>query len=201
MPISGSICERAIVLPGAATPFFITAVPLERERSANIPRLLGTHTSQVLGWPQWTVMANSLNESLLEAIAEDIPFSREMGVGFWYFGRVPFLQRVQEFASTVRSEGAMASMITKAIALKQPSVGQLMLPSYLSAIAQQLSLRSRRFSATQWRIFLEFSVAFSFPTPRPTSEMWDEVILRLLRASSRFSKLGRHHFRRTPSTC
>lgn len=132
--------------------------------------------AQTLSWPVWEGISESAGEGrLLSRIASDIPFSEAMGVGLWYFGRVPFLERLQRSASQINSEPEFAEAMAQSIALNQLLGVQPTLPGYLVALATQLSVRQPGFSSLQWRAWLDFALSFSFPLPEPTRLLWQQI--------------------------
>jgi hypothetical protein len=176
MSFSGSVCERAIVLPGGfPTIFATTANVAQTSSSTSVQATLGLSENQAVDWATWRGISTSIDTRTLEQIARDIPFSDRMGVGLWYFGRVPFLARLQESAVELDTQEKFAQEALQTICLGRIFRQAPTLPGYLNTMAVQLSIRNPDYSALQWRIWLDFALSFSFPVAAPAVSIWREV--------------------------
>ncbi len=176
MAIAGNLCERCVVLPGGGPPAYFTSAELEVESTTfDISSLLAISDQQVISWSAWQEMSRSFSTRRLNQIRRDIPFTEDMGVGLWYFGRIPFLQRLVRSATTVETDHQFAEASVKGSLLGGRFRADPTLPGYLAALATQLSAREPAFSSRQWRTWLDMSLSFSFPQTAPTERLWEEL--------------------------
>lgn len=174
--LGDSVCERVIALPGGAPPIYLTTAKVDTEAGTVSPSsVLCSPRSQSLSWQNWQEMSHAMDRPLLQQIGKDIPFYEEMGVGLWYFGRLPFLERLLRSANTLKSSRDFTESVVQSLLLGRMLTLQPTLPGYQGALATQLSVRQPRFSSLQWRAWLDFALALSFPLAQPTAALWNRV--------------------------
>jgi hypothetical protein len=174
MYLSGSACERAIVLPGAGSPAYITTAT--SPRTASLEEILGFYGDQALTFDSWRQASARLTDQLLGRIASDIHFSPDIGIGLWYFGRTPFLDRLREVTAAIDTPGKFVEAALQSILLGRFLPVSASLPGQLNAMAAQLARRAEDLSATQWRAWMDISLSFSFPLTEPALAAWNDLV-------------------------
>jgi hypothetical protein len=174
MYLSGSACERAVVLSGAGSPAYVTTATSPRR--ASLEDLLGFYGDQVLTFDAWRQASTSLTDQLLNQIATDIRFSSDIGVGLWFFGRTPFLDRLRRVTAEINTPDKFAEAALQSIVLGRVLPVSASLPGQLNAMAAQLARRAETLSPTQWRAWMDISLSFSFPLTEPALAAWNDLV-------------------------